>query len=98
MNPNEAKNNYKKYGNSSRNPTAGKYKPSARKNKEVKIPAFELFMYRTLLSFGIIGFINSIRDLFIKEWDGINSFTGFFFSIIFTTLLVVAWRNYKSSE
>jgi hypothetical protein len=55
-------------------------------------------MYRTLLSFGIIGFIYSIRDLLTKEWDGLNSLSGFFFSIIFTTLLVVSWRNYKSGD
>ena len=97
-NPEEQKNNYKKYGNSKRNPTAGKYKPPVNKGKEIKYPQFETFMYRTLLSFGIIGFVNAIRDLFINKWDGINSLTGFFFSITFTTLLVVSWRNYKKSN
>lgn len=97
-NPEEQKNNYKKYGSSKRNPTAGKYKPPAKTSKQIKFPQFETFMFRTLLSFGIIGFINAIRDLFIHKWDGINSLTGFFFSITFTTLLVVSWRNYKKSD
>jgi curved DNA-binding protein CbpA len=92
------KENYKKYGNSKRNPTAGAFKPKQGKSKQVKIPQFELFMYRTLLSLGIIGFVYSIRDLFIKDWDGINSFSGFFFSITFTVLLNKLWRIYKESE
>ena len=98
INSEQKKDNYKKYGNSSRNPTAGSYKPPVTKNKQVKIPLFETFMYRTLLSFGILGFILSIRDLFTKEWDGINSLTGFFFSFTFTGLLIFSWKNYKKND
>ena len=92
------RDNYRKYGNSSKNPTAGTYKNKAKKTKQVRYPRFEKFMYRTLLSFGMLGFVYSVRDLFIKEWEGINNLTGFFFCIIFTSLLVKFWQIYNSSD
>ena len=94
----EINNNYKKYGKSTRNPTANEQRAKLKKQKEIKFPLFEKFMFYVLVSFGILGFINAIHDLFTKEWDGVNSLTGFFFSIVFTGLLIVAWRNYKSIE
>ena len=92
------RDNYRKYGNSAKNPSAHTPKNSATKMKQIRFPRFEKFMYRTLLSFGILGLMYSIRDLFIKDWDGVNSLTGFFFSIIFTTLLVNFWRIHNSSD
>lgn len=92
------RDNYRKYGNSSKNPTAGTFQKNQVKKKQVRYPQFEKFMYRTLLSFGILGFVYSVRDLFIKDWDGLNNLTGFFFSIIFTTLLVKFWKIHNSSD
>ncbi len=92
------RDNYRRYGNSAKNPTAGTYQTNAKKSKQIRYPRFEKFMYRTLLSFGILGLVYSIRDLFIKDWDGVNSLTGFFFSIIFTTLLVNFWKIHNSSD
>lgn len=58
----------------------------------------EYFMFYVLLSFGILGFINSCLDLYYIGIEKSNGINGLFFSIIFSVLLVLVWKVKKNEE
>ena len=77
-------------------------KSNYRRKKKVshrkEFKKLEYFMFYVLLSFGVLGFINSCKDLYYFGVEKSNGINGLFFSITFSVLLVLVWRVKKDEE
>jgi curved DNA-binding protein CbpA len=74
------------------------FQPKKKVSHRKEFKKLEYFMFYVLLSFGVIGFINSCSDLYYIGMEKSNGINGLFFSITFSVLLILVWRVKQNEE
>ncbi|OFX69205.1 MAG: hypothetical protein A2X12_11545 [Bacteroidetes bacterium GWE2_29_8] len=90
----------RKYGVSKGRYNDIKKKQRATKNDtkeyEFKEPLSDNFYFTVMFIIGIIGIVLGIVNLFINEWDGIDSLSGLTFGLMFTAIIVFGWFKFNN--
>lgn len=75
-----------------------KKKETFSQREQAQFNRLEIFLFYSLIFIGFVAIIFSIIDLIYNRWGGFDSLKGLIFGVLFTSLNIYTWYNFRGKK